>query len=392
MGDAHCTRVFDVGVRSDMGPARHGEWHSLYLNRSARPQFVAARELVEDWFGRLCPDLRPSVWRRLRRDDEAFASALWELYLHEMLVQLGYTIRCEPPLPNSRRRIDFLVSRGDSSFYLEATISRRSDAERGADGRRNRIYKAIDRIHSDSFTLGIDIEAAGTSDLPKVGVLCRRLEEWLAGLDPDEAQALWNETGDGPTLRWNGEAGWSLVFTAFPSKPEFRGVPVDRPLGMFSDETGGMIDDHGPLHRALRRKRPGPYGALDWPYVIAVNEHPFIAGDEEWHRMGVLYGSSAVKYGGGQGVRSVRLNDGFWRGLRGIPRNKRVSAVLFTSDLLPWNVENAQLEWWDNPFAISPMPTPLVPGTCRRRQLVLRGSEGQMVTTPPTQDWLRDRL
>ncbi len=49
-------------------------------------------------------------------------------------------------------------------------------------------------------------------------------------------------------------AAMPLSTETFPNKPEFRDQPVERPLGMFFDETGGVIRDEGPLVRALKRK------------------------------------------------------------------------------------------------------------------------------------------
>jgi hypothetical protein len=375
MTDSAVMAIFEESPRSYFGPADHGETHWHFLNRSARPESDEARGRIESWYSKLCPALRPGVRQRLQsRDNQDFAAGIWELYLHELFRRLGYGITCEAPTPNGRN-IDFLLRRGAAAFYLEATIARKSQAEQAAEARRNRIYRELDKLESQDFMLGIEIESAGANELRKVGVLRRTLADWLATLDPDETEQQWAETGEIPTLSWPDGSGWTLVFEAFPSKPEYRGQPAERPLGVFMDEPMGPIADEGRLRRALRRKRPSEYGDLALPYVVAISEEPFDA--DAWHWENVLFGHTAVEYCPGQPARSIRMPDGFWRGPGGRPRNRRLAAVLFASNLMPWTIDRTRLEWWDNPFANHPVPDELIPDVARRRQLVVNNGVGE---------------
>lgn len=122
--------VFDSRPRTYQGPREHGESQFVFLDRSGRPPFEAARRRIDDWYSRLCDGLKEGVRQRLRgEDDQHFDVAFWELYLHELFTRLGYEISCEPTLPNGRK-IDFLLRRGDAAFYLEATAAGVSDEQR----------------------------------------------------------------------------------------------------------------------------------------------------------------------------------------------------------------------------------------------------------------------
>lgn len=376
--------VFDGGTRIYTGPREHGESQYAFLDRSGRPQFEATRRRINDWYSRLCNGLKDGVLQRLRSgDDQEFDAAFWELYLHELFTLLGYQISCEPTLPNNRK-IDFLLRRGDAAFYLEATTAGKADEQRGADARRDRIYRELNKVRTTDFGLGITIDQAGRSDAPGLARLRSDLEAWLAGLNPGEIQQQWEANGEVPSHSWSDDSGWTLTLEAFPNKPELRDQLVDRPLGLFFEDTASIVRDEIPLTRALKRKQPSRYGDLSFPYVVAVSETSLSPFDPTPHRTNVMFGSLKVVYGDDPAPRWVRAGDGIWRGPGAHPRNRRLAAVLLTSNLLPWTVDQAELEWWDNPFANHPVPEELLPDVATRRQLLPdQTGERTLQTTQP---------
>lgn len=365
---------FGTRARTDTDSAVHGESHSRYLDRSARHEFESARDRIESWVSRYPAPSRSRLAARLRSDDDQeVKAAYWELYLHELFVRLEFDIECDFKLPNGKD-VDFFLHRDDDGVFVEATVAARSVDEQAADKRRDRVYVELDKVSTPGFMLGVEIESAGSADMKNLATLRLKLEQWLLSLDADEVIDRWERLGEGPSYTWTGTDGWLLTFDAFPSKPELRGIPVGRPLGMFSDETGCLIDDERPLLRALQGKRPSRYGTVDVPYVVAINEVPFALGDSEYHRMNTLFGHSALAYGGGLPTRWIREPNGFWRGRSG-PQNRRLAAVLLAADCLPWNVETVELEWWQDPFADTPVADNLIPSVARRRYLQL-GADG----------------
>jgi hypothetical protein len=362
--------VFDSGTRTYQGPRDHGESQFAFLNRSGRPPFVAARRRIDEWYSRLCDGLKEGVIQRLRSgDDRSFDAAFWELYLHELFSRLDYEISCEPTLPNARK-IDFLLRRGDAAFYLEATAAGISNERRGADARRDRIYRELNQINTTSFMLGISIDEAGPGDAPRLARLRDDLGAWLSSLDPDDVVRQWEAHGEVSSYSWSGGGGWVITFDALPNKPELRDDPVDRPLGLFVDYTADIVRGETALARALKDKQPSGYGDLPLPYVVAVNETfllPFHS--PESHRVNVMFGTPKPSYLDGSGLHWVRQGNGFWRGPGAHPRNRRLAAVLFASGLTPWTIGQAGLEWWDNPFASRPVPEELLPDVAARRQL-----------------------
>ncbi len=201
-----------------------------------------------------------------------------------------------------------------------------------------------------------------------------QLKRWLDSLDPNLAIREY-ETNGLPAFDWQND-GWLIRFRAVAKAPEHRGEPGVRPIGMLGGK-GGLIDDRGSLLAVLKSK-PGRYGALGLPYVIAVLETgQFASTQSDWHRIGALYGSDQVTWGPGTPVRRTRAPDGFWVGPKGA-QNRRVSGALLVAGLHPWTVAEVVPELWSNPFAQHPMQE--MPWLFPHRKLEVQGTEGKLTT------------
>jgi hypothetical protein len=338
---------------------------------------VNARDLIEAWFSGLCPQQRQDVRGRLRSDDERhFAAGFWELYLHEAFTRMGYTIECHPTLAHSTRHPDYLISRGEVEFYLEATIAGQSNIEISSEKRKKRIYDLLDGLDSPNFFLVVEVEKEGRAD-PPTRTLRKELKAWLDSLDPGLAISQYEASHRLPAYRWEHD-GWTIGFEALAKAHEHRGEPGVRPVGMLVGK-GGVINDKEALLSVLKTKA-GRYGHLELPYVIAVLEEGALASTQsDWHRLGALYGSLQVAWGLGSPARSTRAPDGFWVGPTG-PRNTRVSAVLLVATLRPWNVTDIVPELWSNPFAQQPIHD--LPALFPHKKIDIQGNQGRLVTVP----------
>lgn len=149
--------VFSAISRNDPSPASHGDSQFQFLDRVSGPYWDQVRDLIEDWFSRLCSDAQADVRGRLRsRDDRQFDGAFFELYVHECLLRMGYTVTCHPEPEGSERRPDFLAEKNRSRMYVEARSASTSDVSVGAAARLNTVYQSLDRLDSPNFFLWID--------------------------------------------------------------------------------------------------------------------------------------------------------------------------------------------------------------------------------------------
>lgn len=339
--------IFSTTSRTDPSQANHGESRFQFLDRVAGPYWEQVRDLIEDWFSRLCPDAQADVRGRLRsKDDRQFNGAFFELYLHECLVRMGYVVTCHPKVNGTNRRPDFLAVKDGKSIYFEARSASPSDIEVGATARRNDVYDSLDKLSSPNFFLWIDVVEQGAAPL-RARPLRRRLESWLGGLNPDDYEFA-NRAEDLPALVYE-DADWFIEFHALAKTTAARGREGVRPLGMISRGQEAPISDEKGIRNALSDKGSA-YGDLGAPFVIAVASNSLTIRD--YDILNALYGTDVLRIpigpNGAQGTALARQADGFW--YAGDHWDHRgVSAVLLVRQQHPASVGTRQHTLWEHP-------------------------------------------
>lgn len=262
-----------------------------------------------------------------------------------------------PRVPKSDKRPDFFAERrGEPGFYVEAIVAtNRSTSSHAAQLRLNRVYDALNMVESPNFFIGIDVFGTPSTPVPE-----RRLRQvvsqFLDGLDPDDLAVVVQATGLDKLPRGRFEhEGMRIEFFAIPKSPASRGKPGIRPLGMHGPGEAFWVDDVSALRSAVARKA-SRYGALDRPYVIAVNAIDQRLDDIDI--MEALFGRETFVLQKNDGDQRpvkpqlVRKLDGVWRGTQG--SNTRVSAVAVASSLLPWTIRVSTPVLYHNPWARFP--------------------------------------
>jgi hypothetical protein len=181
--------VFDLMDRSDPSPSLHNESNAAFLNRVSGDYWDQVRELVEAWVDHYPAVARPDIVGRLRSSNNRhFGGAFWELYLHESFLRNGFDVQVHPSAPSGSRVPDFLVSRGEESYLVEArAIFESLDA--GAEARLRQVYDEINKVDDPNFFVDLDVYSVGPVALT-AKTLRRTLESWLASLDPDRVEPL----------------------------------------------------------------------------------------------------------------------------------------------------------------------------------------------------------
>jgi hypothetical protein len=343
-------RLFDEFERTDPSPARPGEDSFSFMNRVDQPFWQRIREELERWFADY-PQADAADLRGRLRDAAAgqHFGAWWELYLHRLFQCLGFEVEVHPDLPCVQGRPDFRVSRGSASFLLEGatTFSGIVDEGRHAE-RESWITSAINEASNPNFFVGLEFGKVGM-ERPGVREIVRPIEDWLAGLDPDEISAA--GLADAPELPLK-VRDWELTLTAIPIKPEARGKPDLRLLGL-GPSMAGYVNDVDMLARTLQRKRR-KYGKPNEPLVLAVLPMSGFMDNEDIEQ--ALLGRVAYQFDpeSFQAGDWVRQRNGFW--MKGDqPRATRISAVITGTNVMPWTVARIWPRLWRNPWAAHPL-------------------------------------
>jgi hypothetical protein len=344
--------LFDVVERTSTREAQYGESRFAATNRLAGGYWDNVRAVLEEWFARLPNNDQADVRQRLRSsDDRAFQGAFFELYCHESLVRLGYTVTSHPNVPGTSRRPDYLATKGSEEFVLEVTVVGESDEKVAAQRRRAAVFDAINKVGSPNFFLNVVVHAEGVGS-PPTSQLRSDLTRWMSSLDPNEVIAEFDELlglRALPPHRWRHE-GWDFEFRAIPKSEQWQGSDDSPTIGMFGNAMGSVIGDDLAIRRQVMDKASA-YGNIGLPYIIAVSIDSMFATDTTV--VNALYGSDqvglATRSDGSIVTVSSRAPDGVFVGRNG-PQYRRVSGVLVAIGLWPYTVSQAVPTLWHIPY------------------------------------------
>jgi hypothetical protein len=333
--------IFSNYLRIDPAPRAHSETSFAHLDRRAGSAYEQVRDQMETWAAGLPQTAQLEIQARVQSgDDRAFDSAFFELYLHELLLMTGHAVALHPPLKGTTKRPDFLASSGGAAHVvIEASVvTETTDKERANDARLNTLYDAInERINSPDYWVSLDVQGATSTPIP-VAAWVTKIRGWMNSLSYDELVAV------GQRQLWDRHQVLELChddaiffFRLIAKSEQVRGRPGMRSLGALGSGAE-WVTSRFEIARTLRKKA-SRYGALEYPYVIAINcLGPFC--DWEEIRDGIFG------------------EDGFWP-LSGKPSNTRVSAVFAAHHLLPWSITRAGVLLFVNPNATRPYSGPL---------------------------------
>lgn len=344
---------------SGQRPKRYGESIYVYYRDSERPGVVAIRTLLEEWFLELPEDERLDLQQRFRsRIDRQHRSAVFELFLHHLLLRCAFEVEFHPDIPGVATHPDFLVSRDEQDlFYLEAIAVGNSAREEAETNRMNQVYDALNNLASPDFYLGLRVE--GAPDTPPPGARLRgEIGRWLATLDRQTIQRCYLEEryGDVPTHEWAHD-GWRIIFDPIPKGDEARANPSVRPIGMNMPMQATQLTLDESLKDGVATK--DRYGRLALPFVVAiqvVDEFRIAKIDV----MNGLFGPEAVATDAQGNPRAARVPDGAWITATG-PIHRTISAVMAWSTLEPWNFTAIEPVVVHNPYASVPFPNDILP-------------------------------
>jgi hypothetical protein len=349
--------LFPPKERHDDATKRAAESDFAFLDRCSWPAAERVRRFIDDCLAQYPEADRPELMARVRsRDDRAFRSATFELFLHEYLRRKGYALVVHPELPEGiTTKPDFLATCPDGSrFYLEAVSASARDgrSQAGEALIDTTLQHLTDATHADFF-----VEVASTG-YPETQPSGRRLAAdvvaWLNSLDADDAMEVMErgQFENLPSIEWKHE-GWTLTVTALPCRPDARGR--ERRLIGVQNFGARWIDGWTSIRDALMTKARR-YGDADLPLVVAVNVNSQKL--DQIDEMQALFGQEQFVFDRNNldaGPRMERAPNGAWSGPAG-PRSRRCSGAWLFHDVTPYTLGRRKHTLYANPWAPHQVP------------------------------------
>jgi len=341
-------KLFEDKVRLDSSPGKYNDNTFDFIDRSAMPEVENIREVLNSWFDRYPSNESLELKKRLQ---VSFPPTFYELFLHELFLQQGFTITIHPIVPGTDRKPDFLLSKGNIEFYAEAKDAQgKSENEIGIEKIENAIYDGLNNMNSPDFFL-MKRKLILKSGQPSIKKINLHFETEMQKYDADVISEQKEVTGL-PHVSYEDDKVF-IEMTLIPKIKSARGKAGIRPYGggMGNVIIGGSDES---IFYALKQKA-SRYGEVDKPYIICVNSTNDFGATEHGVKS-ALFGSLSFTYSTDPANRNERLehsNDGFFFGERG-PQFTRVSGVLVTNVDIG-NLQQANHWLVKHPFTRNPL-------------------------------------
>lgn len=342
-------KLFEQKNRTHIEPALHNENSYDYYDHSAREDVGAVRNVLNQWFEEYPPEEKNELKSRFKK---TFSSAFYELFIFSVFKNQGFEIVIHPEVPNSRKRPDFLLKKGNVEFYLEAKEARDKTIKQEAEGKRkNQIYDTLNKIESPNFFLRIEELISKTEKQPSVRKIIPIIENDLRKICPDKVNEDILNLGydSSPRLSFENE-DLKLIISLIPKDSENRNTNC-RPIGAYHMGThwGGAEESI----KSSFSKKANRYGKLEKPYIICINAKSSKFGGEYdvsnavWGSLGISWSTDPKN----KDEKVVRQRDGIFMGEKG-PIFQNVSGV-FITNVMEFNIHVSNCWLIKHPFSKS---------------------------------------
>lgn len=328
-------KLFDDKGRINMEYAKNHHNPYIFYDESGLREMSGVRNILNEWFDKYPCSEQTELKRRFKTE---FNSAFYELFLHELFLKQGFRLQVHPILPNTTKRPDFLVSKVDFEFYLEAKITADiSNEEQSIKNKRSTVIDELNKINSPNFWLMIEEMVLKSKHQPSLKNAIKDIEKQLELFDADEVTKEFESSNYLvlPKIMYE-DNDLKIIFFIAPKSPKKRNELNVRPIA--SEPIFSFIGGSEESIKSAIKEKVSRYGNVDKPYVIAINSLSQ-KGTDNHDVYNALFGYQNLPINQSVNKKTTKENDGIFIGFNGW-QNTRVSAVLITT-VYPSNLNSA---------------------------------------------------
>lgn len=344
--------LFTEKTRYNMEPAQPNEPMFTYLDNSARSVVKLVREKMDDFFSRYPNNHKSDLMAGIQsRNDVQHASAVYELILHEMLLNMECQVEIHPIL-DGLTKPDFLVTENNgSTWYLEAKlITEQSKSEHGAEKRLDDLITSLNKLKTSKYWLEVHHRNKPSTSLS--GKKMRgELLDWLASLDYPKLRSQFQDNGFEamPQKRFIFD-DFTFTVSAIPKVIEDSSGASNRPIGI--DMSSLEASQTAKAICSAVKKKATHYEGIDKPFFIAINDIRSYVDPSDV--LEALFGVQAYYPNfdlEGSLPFSVQEDQDGALIQKGLAINTKVTGCIIASSVTIWNFANTTFNLYMNPNA-----------------------------------------
>lgn len=249
------------------GSANYNDNPFNYYEKSSRKEIKIIRDLLNQWFSNYPIEHQRELKSSFKNH---FDDSFYELFLHQLFLELDYKVEVHPKINNSDKRPDFLITKADQEIYVEAKVtSGKSNEEKAFERMRDEFYDNLNKIKTSKFYIQIESLEFKTGNQPSTIKLIKLIEEEWHKYDPETLTQDVEKNGFDrlPCFHFSNK-DVELDLNFLPKKKSAR-HEFQRPIGMFptSFYWGGGEEN---LREAIELKAK-KYKNLEKPLLIFIN-------------------------------------------------------------------------------------------------------------------------
>ena len=318
-------QLFDDFTRTRATIKGEAESDFHFLNTSAFRFVDQVRAYLQEWFDRYPEKAKPEMYSSFASDDDhQHTSAHFELFLHELLLRLGFAIEVHPSIEGVAKRPDFRIRHEDTYCYLEAVVINTSSANRIVTQHERLLMDWLNELDGSNFWLRLEVN--GTLRIQPRKKNLNPVRSLLARNDPDEVESIVSTSGYDFAPHANVRIGdWSLRASLIPRPASLRGNPEESTFGM-GPGAGGVTDTTAVAEGIADKATEKKSSQLDAPLVIAAKTMDAFYDVHE-NAVPTMLGWPQSTDPFTVAIGSKRQAPGVWLGRNGQPQYRNLHAV-----------------------------------------------------------------